>query len=842
MYDQKGSRPTSELLPWLFMCDDNKTVVNKDSSLMAVFEFTGVDIESGDSHVLENAALQLDEAIRLLGGHGARIFTRSDRIPAPHLEQEVLSNRMAQKLNDLWVHAQDRNLWTNIYTLTIALPTQRAKRTVAEMARDHIDSGESVVKALALSIKAKFRGDPKDQIGFETKEELDNARMRLDQLLIAPLKNTLHRCGLRRLEGNELSGYLKFCTSTGNPGEVDVNEFSYLDAALSDTWIDNRARDHLVMDGPRREFAAVLTLKDAPPSNRMAALDVLMALPISLTVANCWKAHSDTKAIADLRGARTFDEMRQLDLRSVLRGVVKNDKSLMEGDEEPKTDVGKAAMLYINGIKNGGDVWGYLATSIVVKADSEEQLERNVDRVAQVLGKARLNFLREREGAISGFAASIPGNVADPIRWFHVEASNLTDLAPLVTLDEGDPVHEHCSKLARRPVPAHLTARTRYGTPCHVGYHVGEVAHTLYIGPNGTGKTIAKLLMTSQGFKFPNFRAVIFDKDFSCQAATLLHDGDWINMSESTSGGVENMPRMNPLAWLNKPGGLTWIVNWVDRLMAHRGQRLTEQELDVVSQALERLQNQPQVRLTSLVTQISDKTLKDRLSIWCQGGAYGRYFDNEIDELDFSSITTFEIGGLITMGLTDVLRAFTEYVFFRIEQLVSAATDSDRIGPTEIYFEEAGFLLEDPIFAERAVDYLMTLRKKHAYLVMTAQSPEPFMRNDRLKAAVRDNMATVVLLPNANAVRDDLSALYKGAFGLNDNHLELIATAAPKREYCIWQPQTGNFRVAVIEMPKTVIAHLMSNKSSLSVLADTYNPVDPEWKDRYVNRLLKEVL
>jgi hypothetical protein len=34
----------------------------------------------------------------------------------------------------------------------------------------------------------------------------------------------------------------------------------------------------------------------------------------------------------------------------------------------------------------------------------------------------------------------------------------------------------------------------------------------------------------------------------------------------------------------------------------------------------------------------------------------------------------------------------------------------------------------------------------------------------------------------------------------------------------------------------------MSNKSSLAVLADTYNPDDPDWKERYVNRVMKEVL
>jgi type IV secretion system protein VirB4 len=160
------------------------------------------------------------------------------------------------------------------------------------------------------------------------------------------------------------------------------------------------------------------------------------------------------------------------------------------------------------------------------------------------------------------------------------------------------------------------------------------------------------------------------------------------------------------------------------------------------------------------------------------------------------------------------------------------------MGPTEIYFEEAGFLLEDPLFAEKATDYLMTLAKKHAYLVMTAQSPEPFFRNDKLRSAVRDNIATVVFLPNKGAARGDLAHMLKTVFGLNENHLQIIQDALPKQEYCVWQPANNFFRVCVMKLPKEVVARLMSDASSRAVLKSTFNPSDPSWADRYLKRVL----
>jgi len=83
----------------------------------------------------------------------------------------------------------------------------------------------------------------------------------------------------------------------------------------------------------------------------------------------------------------------------------------------------------------------------------------------------------------------------------------------------------------------------------------------------------------------------------------------------------------------------------------------------------------------------------------------GANFDNSEDNFNITRVMSTEVGGLINAGLTDVVNAFTEYAFYRLERFLMDRRMED-IGPTMVYFEEAGFLLDDEIFASKARDYL----------------------------------------------------------------------------------------------------------------------------------------
>ncbi len=818
-----------EILPWLFVADEKCSVIcNKDSSLLAAWRFEGVDAESGYRGLLEDASQAFDNTLRGLADYQPVIWTRMDRRPFGEYPYGEFKDLVAKGIDLAWGEQFGGGaLFRNAHYLALAMPVVGGALTIGESTRNNIDAGMKPPKAFFEALRNKYVGGQK-RFGFSTREELDVMLNRFEQGLCSPIDNGNVGLEVERLKGGGLLGFLKSTVSAGAYAPVAVDHHEYLDTYLSDSFIDNRMSEHLILDGAKRQYVAAFTLKKAPSNDDAQFLRNLLGLPVSLTVASSWKAVSQSESEKFLNGTRTFDEMRSLEVKQMMRRAFSQDYEI-SGDGAPKTEVGVASMEMKHEVKQRRAFCGWLTTSVLVYGDSPEHLELSCELVSRALETSGLVFIREREGALSALCAGIPGQMTEPVRWHFAEASNVTDVSPLITYTSGEPHHPFFSVGLPDPLPPNAVFRTRHNTPYYFNYHVGQLGHTLLIGPSRNGKTMLQMFLESQFLKYPNARIFNIDKDYSLKPQTLLLDGDYIDLDPG-KGGV----RTNPVSLAKDELGRAWLVGWLDRLLSYRGTRPTDQEINEVSNAVDRIADVPGARLSSLMSQLPE-SLRVRLTPWCEGGPWGKFFDNEEDDFALSRVMSTEVGGLINAGLTDVVNAFTEYAFYRIERSLMDRK-AEEIGPTMVYFEEAGFLLDDEIFASKARDYLMTLAKKKAFLVMTAQSPEPFVTHPKLGAAVRDNVATIIFMPNPQAERD-LGLKYKQAFGVNDNHLDIIATARPREEYCVYQPQTGLFRVVRAKFPPEIVAALRSDAQSQALFNKVYDPEDPSWKQKYLDRV-----
>lgn len=820
----------TELLPWLFVADDDAGVVcNKDSSLLAAWEFEGVDIESGHEHTMEMASLQFDKLLRNLYDSKPVIYIKMDRRKNPAYPKQEINNLVASYIDDIWKSQFDGdNTFKNTHTITAVLPIAGDAMSLGEITRNNIDSGMKLPIAAADAVKTRFAGGQK-RFGFTSKKELDVILKRFEDGVCNTIENGNIGVSPRRLIGSELLGFLKSTASSGSRANVAVDKNAYLDQYLGDSFLDNRYSDFLILDGNKKRYVATFTLKSAPKPLGMQALRWLAALPVELSYTTVFRTVSKKEAESFLKSARTFDEMRSLELKKMLKRMMQRE-SITQDDDGARTEVGVNAMALLNEVKQGRAVFGWQSSVVTVYADSKEELEENCDMVVRTLEQSELMFFREKEGNLSGFCTQIPGQLKEPVRWHFVEAGNFTDLAPLITIPEGSEFHPHFRE-GTDSAPPNAMFKTRLSTPAYFNYHYGQLGHTLLIGPSRNGKTMLQMFLESQFLKYKNATIFNMDKDFSCKPQTYLMDGVHFDLNPEV-GGL----RANPVKMAKGAVGQAWLVGWVDRLFSYRGDPLSDKDIDTLSQAIKRIENIPDARLTTLAGQLPPE-LVERLKPWLSGGAWGRYFDNVEDNFSISKITTTEVGTPLANGMFDVVNAFTDYAFFRIERFLTNR-ELDQLGPTMVYFEEAGFLLDDPRFANKARDFLMTLAKKDAFLVMTAQSPEPFTTNIALKAAVRDNVATIIFMPNALATRPELGRQYKDAFGLNDNHLEIIANATSKQEYMVYRPQTGEFHVVEAKFPKEIVAALRSDAESQSVFNKIYNPEDEKWKETYLDTLL----
>src|SRR5207244_12444646 len=69
--------------------------------------------------------------------------------------------------------------------------------------------------------------------------------------------------------------------------------------------------------------------------------------------------------------------------------------------------------------------------------------------------------------------------------------------------------------------PALFFARTEGATPFRFSLHVGDVGHTLVVGPTGAGKSVLLALMGLQFRRYPGGQVFAFDFGGSFLAAAL---------------------------------------------------------------------------------------------------------------------------------------------------------------------------------------------------------------------------------------------------------------------------------------------------------------------------------
>jgi type IV secretion system protein VirB4 len=114
------------------------------------------------------------------------------------------------------------------------------------------------------------------------------------------------------------------------------------------------------------------------------------------------------------------------------------------------------------------------------------------------------------------------------------------------------------------------------------------------------------------------------------------------------------------------------------------------------------------------------------------------------------------------------------YLFHRLEDRFDGR-------PTLLILDEAWTFLDDPLFSTKIRAWLKTLRKKNVAVVFATQSLADIERS-AIAPAIIESCPTRIFLPNSQALEPQARAIYE-RFGLNARQIEILAVAAPKRDY-----------------------------------------------------------
>ncbi|KRQ01819.1 conjugal transfer protein TrbE [Bradyrhizobium yuanmingense] len=739
-----SSARLADFLPWAALANEG-IVLNKDGSFQRTARFRGPDLDSAVPAELVAVAGRLNNALRRLGS-GWAIFVEAQRHFAgpyppstfPDVASGLVDAERRAQFEEAGAHYESSYFLTFLY-----LPPE-----------------EGAARAERLLYEGRDR-----TVGADAREVL---RGFVDQTnrVLQLVEGFMPECSW--LDDQDTLTYLHSTISTKRH-RVRVPEIPmYIDALLADQPLTGGLEPMLGSATLR-----VLTIVGFPGATTPGILDDLNRLPFSYRWSTRAIMLDKTDATKLLTKIRRQWFAKRKSIGAILKEVMTNEApALLDTDAHNKALDADAALQEL-----GSDQIGqaFVTATITVWDRDPNAADEKLRLVEKVIQGRDFTCMIETVNAVEAWLGSLPGHVYANVRQPPVSTLNLAHMIPMSAVWAGEARDLHFKG------PPLLFGKTEGSTPFRFSLHVGDVGHTLVVGPTGAGKSVLLALMALQFRRYPNSQVFAFDFGGSIRAAALAMGGDWHDLGGAFSEGDEDPVALQPLAWIDDPSERGWATEWIGAILAREKIEITPEVKDHLWSALTSLASAPRQErtLTGLSVLLQSNSLKRALQPYCLGGPSGRLLDAEFERLGEAPVQAFETEGLIG---TSAAPAVLAYLFHRI---------GDRLDgrPTLLIVDEGWLALDDEDFAGQLRDWLKTLRKKNASVIFATQSLSD-IDGSAIAPAIIESCPTRLLLPNERAIEPQITAIYR-RFGLNDRQIELLSRATPKRDYYC-QSRRGN--------------------------------------------------
>jgi len=470
-------RPTTRLadfLPWAALVDEG-VVLNKDGSFQRTARFRGPDLDSAVPAELVAVAGRLNNALRRLGS-GWAVFVEAQRHPAFHYPESRFSDAASAlveaerkaEFEEEGVHFESSYFLTFLW-LPPAEDAARAERFLYE----------GPERAEGANAREAMRGFI-DRTG------------RVLQLIEGFMPESAW------LDDAETLTYLHATISTKHQ-RVRVPEIPmHLDAVLADQPLTGGLEPMLGAAHLR-----VLTVVGFPTSTTPGLLDELnrLAFPYRWSTRAIMLDKTDaTKLLTKIR--RQWFAKRK-SIAAILKEVMTNEASaLLDTDAHNKAMDADAALQEL-----GSDVIGqaYVTATVTVWDNNPRSADEKLRLVEKVIQGRDFTCMAERVNVVEAWLGSLPGHAYANVRQPPVSTLNIAHMIPLSAVWAGPARDEHFK------APPLFFARTEGSTPFRFSLHVGDVGHTLVVGPTGAGKSVLLALMALQFRRYAGSQIFAFD-------------------------------------------------------------------------------------------------------------------------------------------------------------------------------------------------------------------------------------------------------------------------------------------------------------------------------------------
>ncbi|WP_443749482.1 conjugal transfer protein TrbE [Asticcacaulis solisilvae] len=729
----------SDYLPWAALIAPG-IVLNKDGAFQRTAKFRGPDLDSSVPSELSAISQRLSSAFRRLGERWT-VFIEAQRLPAQSYPVSTftdLASALVEAERRADFEAEGAH-FESAYYLTFAYLPPEDTTTASE---NWLFEGTGTNARQAWDLVDTFR-DQSDRI--------------LNQF-----EGFMPDC--RWLDDPETLTYLHSTVSTRRHRVAVPHTPMHLDALLADQPLTGGLAPML-----GRAHLRVLSISAFPAATIPGILDDLNRLGFAYRWSTRALLMDKTRAQGVLGKIRRQWFAKRKSLGAILKEVMTNEQSvLVDNDAANKAADADAALQEL-----GADYAGYAwVTAAIVVWDEDAAVADDKLRLCEKIIQSRdFTCITESLNAVDAWLGTLPGQFYANVRRPPISTLNLAHMMPASAVWAGPDRNRHLDG------PPLLLAKTEGTTPFRLSLHVGDVGHTLIVGPTGAGKSVLLALLALQFRRYAGARVLAFDFGRSLRAACLAMSGDWHDLGD----GNRDLVHLQPLRNIDDPTERTWAAEWIETILVHEGVAATPAVREHVWSALAALASAPpnERTLTGLCVMLQSLALKQALQPYCAGGAHSALLDSESETIALSDVSVFETQGLVG---TSAAPAVLSYLFHRIEGELDGR-------PTLILIDEGWLALDDQGFAQQLKRWLKTLRKHNASVIFATQSLADIGAS-AIATALIESCPSRLFLPNANALEPQIADIYQ-RFGLNSRQVQLIARAMPKRDYYLQSPR-GN--------------------------------------------------
>lgn len=723
-------------LPWAALVAPG-VILNKDGSFSACVRFRGPDLESSTPEELMAVRARLNNMLKRLGTGWCLHMEARRRIADPYPASRI-DNPVAWLVDEerraLFGTAGAAFETDHVATLTWLPPADETRRAETFLFENRVAGTRDWRETLAL---------------FQ----------REITILVDLMADALPEASLMRDEA--LLTYLHACISP-KPHVVSVPETPvFLDAQLSDTPLEGGIAPKL-----GDQHLRIVGIRSFPAKTLPGLLDALGQLPFTYRWVARWIALDKAGAEAELMRLRKRWFAKRKGIGTLIReAITKEEVPLVDTDAAAKTDECDGAL---EALGAEACAFGWLTLTVTVMDQDEARAVEKARAVEAALNAQGFVARTEDLNAVEAWLGSIPGEPYADVRRPMISTLNLCDLLPISAVWAGPTRDTHLDG------PPLLIAQTSGATPFRLSLHVGDVGHTMIVGPTGAGKSALLSFMALQWMRYPGARVVIFDKGRSARAATHCAGGRWHAL------GPDGAYALQPLARIHETGERAWAAEWIAETVAAAGVQITPKHREEIWAALGSLGEAPrhQRTLSIFCALCQARDITAALEPFTLRGPHGALLDADQAPTRISQFETFETEEL--MGTPSAIGPVLIALFHEIERGFDGA-------PTLLVLDEAWLFLGETGFAAKIRAWLKTLRKKNVAVVFATQSLDDVVRSP-IAATLIESCPTQIFLPNPRAL-EPASAEHYRLFGLNRRQLELLAFAAPKRSYYVRQPR-----------------------------------------------------